>query len=262
MDILLAGPSKYEYEHAHKWITERYRWAPVIVALYLSSLFALKHYMKDRKAFGLQKTLLLWNSGLAVFSMFGFYNVLMEFIEIYNQYGFDGTYCKAGKFFRGTTGYWVWLFTVSKIIELGDSYFLVLRKRPLTFLQYYHHALTLVYCWWSFTEEPAFNRIGTLSNYCVHSVMYTYFLARSLRMAIPGIIAQFVTGIQIVQFIISTTLLCYGFGQITFNGMQCDWPVTTGNYALLMNATYLYLFAEFFYRAYIKGEHRKHVKAE
>jgi hypothetical protein len=79
-----------------------------------------------------QKTLLLWNTGLAVFSMFGFYYVLMEFIEVYKKYGFDGrqeyihianavllivgTYCKAGNFFQGKTGYWVWLFTVSKVM--------------------------------------------------------------------------------------------------------------------------------------------------
>ena len=60
-----------------------------------------------------------------------------------------------------------------QIVELGDSYFLVLRKRPLTFLQYYHHALTLIYCWGVYAEEPVYNRIGTLFNLAVHSVMYT-----------------------------------------------------------------------------------------
>ena len=37
----------------------------------------------------------------------------------------------------------------------------------------YHHALTLFYCWWSYSSEPVFQRVGLVANYTVHSAMYT-----------------------------------------------------------------------------------------
>jgi hypothetical protein len=42
-------------------------------------------------------------------------------------------------------GFWSLMFGYSKVIELGDTLFIVLRKRPLVFLHYYHHAAVLIY---------------------------------------------------------------------------------------------------------------------
>lgn len=37
---------------------------------------------------------------------------------------------------QGETGLWAFLFVLSKIVELGDTAFLVLRKRPIIFLHW------------------------------------------------------------------------------------------------------------------------------
>jgi len=253
--IIWAGPARFDFELARDWTMERRTWSVGIVAVYLITLFALEKFMKNRRAYALQKSLICWNVCLTVFSAFGLYYTASEFLATNNAQGFTGLYCRTNQLFRGPSGYWVWLFTLSKVVELGDSYFLVLRKRPLTFLQYFHHSLTLVYCWWSYVEAPSFNRIGTLMNYLVHTVMYAYFLARSLRVAVPAVVAQAVTGLQILQFVIAATLLCYGHYQVVVNGEQCDWPVRLATGALVMNACYLYLFAQFFYNAYVRGHH-------
>jgi hypothetical protein len=42
---------------------------------------------------------------------------------------------------------WTMYFCLSKIPELLDTVFIVLRKRPLKFLQYYHHIVTMWFCW-------------------------------------------------------------------------------------------------------------------
>jgi len=97
----------------------------------------------------------------------------------------------------------------------------------------------------------------------------SYFLARSLRVAVPAVIAQAVTGLQILQFVTAATLLCYGHYQVVVHGRaggarrakcactgeQCDWPIRLATGALLMNVCYLYLFAQFFYNAYVRGHH-------
>jgi len=258
MDILLAGQSNFDYENARVWIRERRNWGLQVVAAYLLTLFMLKKWMEKRQPYNLQLPLILWNVGLTVFSIGGFYYTTKEMLLAYNTFGFHGTYCKSGEFFRGVTGYWVWLFTVSKMFELGDSYFLVLRKRPLIFLQWYHHALTLLYCWYSYDQEPSFNRWGCWMNYGVHSFMYSYFLLRALKISLPNILGQMVTYIQIVQFIMSTTLITHGMYRVYFENKQCDWPWAPSLLATAMNLSYLYLFCDFFYRSYIRREHRRY----
>lgn len=77
---------------------------------------------------------------------------------------------------NGTIGYWNWLFMASKIFELIDTIFLVLRKKPLLFLHWYHHILTMIFAYYSYPISPAFNRWGIHLNSFVHSFMYRYVL--------------------------------------------------------------------------------------
>merc|ERR1712072_138491 len=47
----------------------------------------------------------------------------------------------------GPAGLWLTLFIFSKIPELIDTAFLVIRKKPVIFLHWYHHFTVMLYCW-------------------------------------------------------------------------------------------------------------------
>lgn len=74
------------------------------------------------------------------------------------------------------SGFWTWMFVLSKLPELGDTVFIVLRKKPLIFLHWYHHITVLLYTWYSFTEYTSSARWFVVMNYCVHRcVLYQLY---------------------------------------------------------------------------------------
>jgi hypothetical protein len=48
---------------------------------------------------------------------------------------------------QGPTGFAVMVFAFSKIPELIDTVFIVLRKQSLILLHWYHHITVLLFCW-------------------------------------------------------------------------------------------------------------------
>ncbi|RCN33149.1 GNS1/SUR4 family protein [Ancylostoma caninum] len=142
---------------------------------------------------------------------------------------------------------------MSKAPELGDTMFLVLRKKPVIFMHWYHHALTFVYAAITYSEHQAWARWSLALNLTVHTIMYFYFGVRALKIQTPRPVAKFITTIQIVQFVIS----CYIFAHLvvikTYNQIpDCAVSWNVLSIGGLMYLSYLYLFAEFFYNAYIK----------
>ena len=79
------------------------------------------------------------------------------------------------------TALWTWLFVLSKLPELVDTVFIVLRKQKLIFLHWYHHITVLIYCWYSFSQYTAPARWFVVMNFIVHSIMYTYYAFKALR---------------------------------------------------------------------------------
>ena len=62
---------------------------------------------------------------------------------------------RAKRYLVGPTGLWVGLFIFSKFPELLDTAFLVLQKKRVIFLHWFHHTTVLLYCWHAYH-----NRIG------------------------------------------------------------------------------------------------------
>jgi hypothetical protein len=72
------------------------------------------------------------------------------FDEWFRGRGFIWEICHGDVELRST---WTFYFCMSKIPELLDTVFIVLRKRPLRFLQYYHHIVTMWFCWAAWAQK-------------------------------------------------------------------------------------------------------------
>lgn len=199
--------------------------------------------MKHRKAFNLQYPLALWNFLLAICSIYGAYEIIPQFFHfwIYEE-GFIAETCGGDVEVRSPV---TMIFCLSKIPELFDTVFIVLRKKPLRFLQYYHHIATMAYCWiaWAYLNE--IGGVFAAMNLFVHSFMYTYFMCSALHWRWPNWARITLTMMQLAQ-------MAFGVSVLLISIYKCPYylkvNVTLG---LLMYATYFYLFARLFYEMYL-----------
>jgi hypothetical protein len=136
-----------------------------------------------------------------------------------------------------------------------DTVFLVLRKRPVSFLHWFHHATVLMYCWHAGQYQMPTGIFFATMNYLVHSVMYLYyFLAAVMR---PPNWGKFVTYIQIAQMFAGMGISIYHFYLI--NHIQnCNGSMTNLLAAGTMYTSYMILFVQFFVRRYIITKSVKH----
>uniref|UniRef100_A0A915BIP4 Elongation of very long chain fatty acids protein n=1 Tax=Parascaris univalens TaxID=6257 RepID=A0A915BIP4_PARUN len=229
-----------------------------ITIAYLAMVYFGQKMMRNKAAFELDRLLAVWNFSFSIFSAIAAYRLIPELLWALKNLGFVGSYCDNANFYKDpSTGYWGWLFVMSKAPELGDTLFLILRKRPVIFMHWYHHALTFLYAQITYSEQQAWCRWSLALNLSVHAIMYFYFGIRALHFKTPRVVAQFITSIQIVQFVIN----CYIFAHLFYikytdaiPTCQVAWNVLT--MGALMYLSYLYLFVEFFYNAYIAKKPR------
>jgi len=238
------------------WVPSSFK----ITVAYLAVIFAGQKVMEKCRALDgrlMDLTLALWNFSFSVFSGIAAYKLLPELFYSIRTVGLVGSYCNSLDYYTDpSTGFWGWMFVMSKAPELGDTLFLVLRKRPVIFMHWYHHALTFLYAQITYSEMQAWCRWSLALNLFVHTVMYFYFAVRALHVQTPRWVAKFITTIQIVQFVISCSIFSHLVWIKTFDtvpGCAASWNVLS--LGGLMYLSYLYLFAQFFYNAYIAKRH-------
>lgn len=151
---------------------KQYWWITIILsAIYLALVYYGVQYMKTRPAFDLRKPLVIWSAILAVFSFFGALHVLPEAFYAIGQ-GAHYFFCvKKSIVINRTLQFWIYWFSISKVIEFGDTLFIILRKQKLSFLHYIHHAITLIFSFYTFGENGSLMRMGASMNYSVHTLM-------------------------------------------------------------------------------------------
>jgi fatty acid elongase 3 len=63
----------------------------------------------------------------------------------------------------------------SSIMQMLDTYILALKKKPLTFLQMYHHFIVVILCWVLLDSGWPLQWVAVVANTTVHVFMYYYF---------------------------------------------------------------------------------------
>nr|QKG32709.1 elovl6 [Gecarcoidea lalandii] len=235
-----------------RWMKENWIISFYYIGAYMIVIYCGQLYMQTRPRFELRIPLFVWNVFLALFSIWGAYRSAPELLYVLNQFGFRYSVCIPGPSFLDNRvgGFWNWMFTLSKVPELGDTVFIVLRKQPLIFLHWYHHVTVLLYAWYSYSDYIATARWFVCMNYLVHSAMYSYYALKALKFRVPRWIAMSITTAQLAQMVMGAAVNIWAY-QVKQAGNECHVSYDNIKISLLMYTSYFVLFARFFRRAYV-----------
>jgi len=227
-----------------------------VVTLYLCMVRYLPRWMEQRAPFRLKTVSRVWNFSVALFSICGAWVCVPHLLRTLRLHGFWFSVCAdvyelAG---YGPPALWAAAFTWSKLFELFDTALLILKKRPVRTLHWFHHASVIGFAWaaWAY-ETPAALWYGAM-NYSVHAIMYTYFALTSVERwrAIVMRVAPAITSLQISQFAFGTVVNGFAAGAYLTPGVGCAIQPTILQLAAALYVAYGALFVHLFVERYMR----------
>ncbi|NXH14229.1 ELOV6 protein, partial [Bucco capensis] len=240
----------FNEREAKEWMQENWHKSIFFAAGYLILIFGLQHLMRERRAFQLRVPLVLWSLSLALFSAIGAFRVWKHMAWVLSTKGFKYSVCTRSFYIHPSTKLWAYLFVLSKLLELGDTVFIVLRKKKLIFLHWFHHTTTLVVAWYSYKEMVAGGTWPGTLNFSIHTIMYLYYTMRAAGFQVPRGISMAITMSQVLQILIYVILNVF----IIFwkDDKVCHTTWTVVLLTSVLYASILVLFCNFFFQTYLR----------
>jgi len=230
---------------------------PVILTLSIYLLFVLKvgpAIMENRKPLNVKYVILLYNAGQSLYNAW-LISLLFTTPGALSQYfiNFCYTYSENPNLYLLFELYKAsWYFFLSKVIDLLDTVFFVLRKKQsqVTFLHVYHH-INMVITTWAYLRFIKREKLMfcALINCFVHVIMYSYYFLSALGPQMQKYLwwKKYLTRLQIFQFMV---IIGYNISMYYFN---CNIPKLFMFYVILDTVLFLYLFCLFYKRTYEKN---------
>nr|CAD7410955.1 unnamed protein product [Timema cristinae] len=246
--------------------------AILVIYLYLVKK-AGPRYMKDREAYELRKSMLVYNVIQILFSVYLVYEALMS--GWWDDYSYRcqpidfSDNPKAVRMARAC-----WCYMICKVVELLDTVLLcyfVLRKKSnqISYLHLYHHTFMPVCSWIGvkFFAGGHGTLLGLINSF-VHIIMYSYYLFAGLGPRFQKYLwwKKHLTTMQMVRFqysllgvdLVSTPGRSVQFAIVFVHSAQnivfeCNYPKVIV-VLLCVNSIYFFsMFGSFYRRIYSKG---------
>lgn len=185
------------------------------------------------------------NLSLLSFGMFYIFTIGQYQEDKFSQ--FNNFICKS--YNNNVNSWWAAnLFLWSKYLEWGDTLFLILFNKPISWLQYTHHMSTAFLMYFNMNDNLSpYLYLPIASNCLVHIPMYWYF-------AYPkGFLYKFrkiITYSQIIQHISVLILISYTY----YNRDTCPQNYYGNIFGLALYSMYLLFFINLFISKYIKSD--------
>ncbi|KAF8516150.1 GNS1/SUR4 membrane protein [Hysterangium stoloniferum] len=255
------------FSHYEPGRTPLSTWTEVLATLaaYLVVIFGLQEVMRSRPALKMTALFQLHNIILSSGSLLLLALMVEEVAPIvYNRglfYGICGNDAWTPKLeFYYMVNYYI------KYVELLDTVFLVLKKKPLAFLHVFHHSATAMLCYTQLNGRTSVSWVPITLNLTVHVLMYYYYYATAGGRRIWW--KKYLTAMQITQFVIDLVAVYFAsmylvlprysyFSSSYFPNLPspgtCSGSEGAAIFGCSLLTSYLFLFISFYRNTYKKS---------
>ncbi|KAI9850600.1 MAG: hypothetical protein M1838_005385 [Thelocarpon superellum] len=228
--------------------------------LYYGIILGGRELMRDRKPLRLNGLFILHNFILTSISFILLVLFLEQLIPTVVRHGIFYAICDRQGGWTKELVMLYYLNYLTKYLEFVDTGFLVLKKKPLTFLHCYHHGATAMLCYTQLIGLTSVSWVPITLNLLVHVVMYWYYFqnARGIRIWWK----EWITRLQIAQFVIDLVFV-YFASYTYFTSTYFPWLPNAGSCAgeefaafagIGILSSYLLLFISFYIATYKKAD--------
>ncbi|XP_071156409.1 very long chain fatty acid elongase AAEL008004-like [Mytilus edulis] len=262
MDAFKAIQNEYNYSmsmgdpRVNGWFMMSSPWPCLMIMLmYLILVKMGPTIMKNRKPLELKNVLLSYNIGLVFLSGYCFIQIF------FRAYVFGGISfgCEAVDYSDSPNNLALvgtgWLFYISKLLEMLDTVFFILRKKfsQVSFLHVLHHFIMPLLIWIGLKFAAGgmtifFPTINSL----VHFFMYAYYGLSAMGPKYQKYLwwKKYMTKFQIIQFV----LILLHSSQLLF--IDCGFPRPMAWIFVIGSVTFILLFSNFYIQAYLKNTNK------
>jgi fatty acid elongase 3 len=225
---------------------------------YLAILYFGQKVMEDRKAMQLKPLFMLHNFLLSTGSGLLLALMLEEIVPIVYKHGFFFGICHIAAWTPRMEFFYM-INYVFKYWEFVDTFFLVVKKKPLAFLHVFHHSATMILCWTQLNGKTSVSWVVITANLLVHVLMYYYYFMASAGYKIWW--KKYLTTLQISQFVIDLFIVYFAsysyftaeyFPRMPTMG-SCSGSEAAAVIGCVLLTSYLFLFIAFYRKTYKKA---------
>jgi len=238
-------------------------WTPVCATLitYLAVIFGTREVMKDRPPQRLNTLFRIHNVILSAGSALLLALMLEEILPIWWNQGTFAAMCAPTSWTPRMETYYMINYSF-KYLELLDTVFLALKKKPLAFLHVFHHSATAMLCFTQLNGKTSVSWVVIVLNLGVHVIMYYYYYATAGGAKIWW--KKYLTSMQIFQFVVDLFVVYFGtyshFATAYWPSLptmgDCNGAESSAIFGCALLSSYLVLFINFYiqtYKAPVKG---------
>ncbi|TFK89950.1 elongase of fatty acids ELO [Polyporus arcularius HHB13444] len=234
------------------------------LAAYLVIIFGIQAWMKNKPPYRLQFLFRFHNAFLTIGSLLLVLLIMEEVVPAVYKHGVFWGLCNVNMWSERLEFYYM-INYYFKYIELVDTMFLALKKKPLAFLHVFHHSATALLCYTQLNGKTSVQWVPIAINLAVHVIMYYYYYATAGGAKIWW--KKYLTTFQITQFVIDLFVVYFAtysyyaanyFPNLPHMG-SCAGTETAAVFGCALLTSYLGLFIQFYIQTYKKPAGRKAV---
>lgn len=241
MGVIFDDSSSFDWRRdVIPWLVDHYQVYLVPLILYPLVVNKLPHSSAKRPS--LKPLFFVWNLFQFSFSACCLLNVAPILVKLVADHGLGESICLTRHEFdyrEQMYGRWIFYFMLSKVLDMGDTFLMMLTGKPVGFLHWYHHWVTMLMAFvQSMTAIETMLWVCSL-NMFVHTCMYFHYSVASVT-GLKG--NRVLTLMQLAQMLFGTYVTLYHLA-------VCDTKVK--DYAgILVYVIYAFLFFSFFFQRY------------